>query len=104
MIKALVQCAKKEGPSISNEVSFESSIDNELTLFDEESFGLIDIVTKILNSIIEKTKCTLDIIDKIIGNGELRNVYKKFRADVMAILKNDVKQCAQTKGLIEKLK
>lgn len=103
-MKALVQCAKKSSPITLIEESFESSINVELTLFNEEPFGLIDIMTKLLNSMIEKAKCTLDVIGKIVGDGELWNVYKKFRDDVSEILKNDVKQCMQTKGLIEKLK
>lgn len=105
MYKALVECAKKTSPIDLNEESFELSIDVEsMTLFDEEMFGLIDIVAEFINSMIEKAKCTLDVIGKIAGNTELWNVYKKFRDDVMSILKNDVKQCASTKGLIEKMK
>lgn len=77
---------------------------NDLKLFDVESFGVIDVITKVLNSLIEKSKCTLDVVGKIVGKGELRNVYKKIRADVEAIVNNDAKKCAQTKGMIVKLK
>lgn len=77
-----------------------SSYNSETTV----AYDIIDAITKMVNSLIEKVKCTLDVIDDIIGDGELRNVYKKFRADVEAILKNDVKQCTQTEGLIAKLK
>lgn len=101
-MKALYQCAKKESPT---ENPFELAVENELTLFDEEeSFGVIDIVTQVLNNIIEKAKCTLDVIDKLIGAGELRGVYRKFRKDVEAILMNDVKKCMETKGVLEKIK
>lgn len=77
---------------------------NELTLFDHEPFDAIDGVTKWWNSIIEKTKCTLDAVGDLIGKGELRTIYKKFRADVDVILRNDVKKCMDTKGLIERVK
>lgn len=77
---------------------------DELRLFDEKSFDLIGSIAKMLNALIEKVKCTLDVIGDLIGDGELRNVYKKFRADVEAILQNDVQQCKQTKGLLAKIK
>lgn len=101
MFKALRQCSKKSPP---NEKPFELPIDDEFMLFDEESFGLIDIVTKALNLMIEKTKCTLDAVGKLVGEGELKTIYMKFRADVDAILQNDVKKCMDTKGLIERIK
>lgn len=71
---------------------------------DVSAFGVTDTVTKLLNSLIEKTKCILDTIEGLIGKGELGNVYEKFRTDVESILNNDVKQCAQAEGLIEKVK
>lgn len=75
-----------------------------LTLFDDEPLDSIDFVTKALSSIIEKTKCTLDALEKLIGEGKLRTIYKKFRADVDVILRNDVIKCMDTKGLIERVK
>lgn len=77
---------------------------NEMISFDVESFDVIDAITKVLNSLIEKTKCTLDVIGNSVGNGELNNIYKKFRADVDAIVNDDAKKCTLTKGTIEKIK
>lgn len=102
MMKALYECAKKEAPTVS--VSFESPIGDELVAFDDESFGLIDILTKFFNSMIEKTKCTWDVFGKLIGEGKLRNIYKKFRKDVEALYKSDVKKCMETEGVIERIK
>lgn len=68
------------------------------------TFGITDSVTALLNALIEKTKCALDAIEDLLEEGELKNVYKKLRADVEAILKEDVKQCAQTSGLVAQLK
>lgn len=96
--KALVQCAKKRASFVSNEDAFISSFDTEMT------FGLTDIVGNLYDALIRKTKCTLDAMEDIVGEGELRHVYKKLRTDVEAILMNDVKECARTNGLIGKTK
>lgn len=77
---------------------------NEFKLFDEESFHEIDKINSVLNSSIEKTKCTLNVVDGIVGEGQLRNSYEKFHMNVETILKNDVRQCTQTEELIEKMK
>lgn len=96
VIKSLVQCAKKEYSTVSNvEKILISSFNDHVT------FGTIDTVINFLNTLIEKTKCTLDVIEKMSSGTELSTPYKKFQADVAAILKNDVIQCAQTEGFIE---
>lgn len=93
--KALYQCATKPAPFIAAE---------EVAIYNEMTFGITDSITNLLNELIEKTKCALDAIEDLLEEGELKNVYKKLRTDVEAILKEDVKQCAQTKGVVEKLK
>lgn len=64
----------------------------------------IDNGTHILNSLIEKTKCSLDVIGYVIGGGELSPTYKKFRANVETILKDDVNECVQTRNAMKKFK
>ena len=82
----------------------ENSLVNELSL----TGGIADAVTKVLNSLIEKTKCTLDVIQEVIDEtkdgGQLGSVYKKYRADIEAVLKAGVEQCKQENGLTQKLK
>lgn len=81
-----------------------SPFSSELALIDESTFGITDAVTNVLNSLIEKTKCTLDVIQDVIGDDELGNVFKKFKSDVESTLKNDVKGCVHADGLIAKFK
>lgn len=67
-------------------------------------FALGDTIRKVLEKLREKVKCSIDALGDIIGEGELRNVYKKFRADVESILRNDALECLKVHGAIEKLK
>lgn len=98
MIKALYECAIKEGPSNSNEKSFQSPIDDELT------FGLVDIIQKKFQEMANKVRCIIGIVGQVIGEGELKNVYDDFKYDVKELLHTDVQQCVETKGLTTKLK
>lgn len=77
----------------------DDSIDDEVAIF-----ALVDTIKKLLEKLREKVKCSLDALGEIIGEGELRNVYKKFRADVESILRNDALECLKIRGAIEKLK
>lgn len=64
----------------------------------------IDAVTDALDLLIEKTKCTLDVIQNMIDGTGLSDVYENFRAEFEAILQSDMKQCMEINGLIQKLK
>lgn len=85
-----------------------SPFTSELTAIDDDTLSVFDLPTdaaaKVLNALIETVKCGLDVLDEILNEGELGSVYKKFRSEVEAILKDDVKQCLQTEKLVEKLK
>lgn len=64
---------------------------------DESTFGIIDAVkglfVKGFNSYIKRTDCSLDLIGNIVGEGEFKNEYKKYRVDVEKILNGEAKQC-----------
>lgn len=68
------------------------------------SLALLDTIKKALEKLQKKVTCSLDAVGGVIGEGQLRHVYKKFRADVESILKNDALQCLKVSGPIEKLK
>lgn len=92
IFKSIVQCVKLPYFFISN--------GNAADLSTSKTDGIVAI----LNSLIEKIKCGLDVIGNMIDDERLENVYLKFRADIEDILNNDVKQCMQTKGSTDKLK
>lgn len=71
---------------------------------DVVTFDLAETIKKLIEQLKQRIKCSLTALEDIIGEGELRGVYKKFRADLKALLKNDAKQCLEVRGVIEKLK
>lgn len=78
--------------------------DDDLTFEDEElTFGLVGAITKKLKQLVEKIKCAVRVTGEVIGEGELKKVFLKFRDDIVAFLKKDVKDCLQTKGLKAKI-
>lgn len=81
-----------------------SSPNLELQLFDEEAFNLVDDVTKVFEDLLDKVKCSLHAVGKVIGESELKSEYEEFKTAVKTVLHSGVEQCAQTKGLLEKLK
>lgn len=99
LFKALVQCAKNQNQFVSNDDSFESTID-----VDELTFGLVDTITKKFEELVHKIRCSVGVIGEVIGDGDLKNVFEEFKNDVMEFLKADITQCAQAKGLTGKLK
>lgn len=100
VIQAITQCVKNEVDQFElNEEEEEESMDDDVVTFD-----LIDTIKKLIKKLQERVKCSIDAVGEIIGDGELKNVYKKFRSDIENLLKNDAKQCLETKGVIEKLK
>lgn len=76
----------------------------DLQLFDDEAFNLVDDVRKVFEDLLDKAKCSLNAIGEVIGESELKSTYEGFRTAVQTALHNGVEQCAQTEGLLEKLK
>lgn len=97
--EGLKKCVKKREIFVPDELAA-ISFAPEMTFSDD----ITDAASKLLVALIEKIKCALNAMEDLLEEGELRNVYKKFRTDVEAILKNDVDQCKQTEGLVQKLK
>lgn len=81
-----------------------SSPNTELELFDEEEFDLVDNVTKMIEDLLEKVKCSMHVIGEIVGESELKSEYEEFKAAVKNILQNDMPQCADVDGILGKLK
>lgn len=99
---ALVQCVKTNKPE---EPSTEKPEEAVTSLFaNEMTYDTTDTIAKALNSLIEKTKCSLDVLQEMLDGTELGDAYKKVRTDVEAILENDVKHCQQTEGVVGQLK
>lgn len=107
IIQALKQCTQKEVDEFSLDDEIAESLafdDDELTFDDEElTFGLVGAITKRLRQLVEKIKCSVRVTGEVIGEGDLKKVFLKFRDDITAIVKNDVKQCIQSKGLKAKI-
>lgn len=66
-------------------------------------FDAADAVTKIIQFAIEKLKCSLNSIKELIHDADFKQVYVEFKSAVENILQNDLKKCAETEGLQEKL-
>lgn len=96
VVKAITQCVR-------NEVEL-FELNEELVNDDVVTFDLAESIKKLIEQLKQRIKCSLTAVEGIVGEGELRGVYKKFRADLEALLKNDAKHCLEVKGVIEKLK
>lgn len=80
------------------ELSEESMNDDVVT------FDLAETIKKLIEQLKKRIKCSITAVEEIIGEGELRGVYQKFRADLESLLKTDAKQCLEVADVIEKLK
>lgn len=67
-------------------------------------FGIADTVTKVVEALLAKVKCSLRALDKIFIESDLLDLFKEFRENVETVLRKDVKKCTQNDGLINKLK
>lgn len=100
IIKALNQCTHKEVNVFALDddvVEYTSIIEEDLT------FGLVGAITKKLRQLVAKVKCAVRVTGEVIGEGDLKKVFLKFRADITSILKVDVKNCIKAKGLKAKI-
>lgn len=79
-------------------------LDEEPMDDDVVTFDLAETIKKLVEQLKQRIKCSLTAVEEIVGEGELRGVYKKFRADLESLLKSDAKQCLEVKDVIEKLK
>lgn len=61
-------------------------------------------MNKVIKGYLQKVKCAFDVTGKIITNGELKEIFEKFRSEATDILENDMKECVQAEGLLEKFK
>lgn len=96
VIKAITQCVQKNVELL--ELNDES-MDDEV-----EAFDLAATIKRVLEELKKRIKCSIHAVEAIIGDGELKGVFAKFRADLESLLKNDAKQCVKTKGVLEKMK
>lgn len=67
------------------------------------TFDASDAITKIIQAVIEKVKCSLNSINELIKDAELKKVYEQFKSVVEKNFQDDLKKCAETEGLKEKL-
>lgn len=106
VVEALKKCVQKELDvfSLDDEIADFMTFDDDELTFDDEEFGLVDRITKKFRQLVEKIKCAVRVTGEVIGEGDLKSVFVKFRNDVAALMKNDVKSCLQTKGLKAKIK
>lgn len=104
VIEAISQCAMNEIDSFEFESESDFELNDESTDDDVVTFDLIDTIKKVMEKLREKVNCSLNAVGSIIAEGELRNVYERFRSDVENTLKNGVKKCLEADGAIGKLK
>lgn len=102
VIQAITQCIK--GVTVEEDL-YELDEDESIELDDEVvTFDLIERIKTLIKKLQEKVKCTVNAVETIIGEGQLRNVYQQFHSDVKNLLKYEGKHCLETEGVSEKLK
>jgi len=58
---------------------------------------------KIIQAVVEKVKCSLNSVEGLIKDAELKKAFEELKSAVKDILQNDLKKCAETEGLKDKL-
>lgn len=93
------QCFNSEFDAfqMSNDVS-------ELSIHDELTYGITDTITKVLQALLEKVKCSLKAIQKSLVDSDLLDIFTEFKDDVERVLSTDAKKCLQVEGLSPKIK
>lgn len=66
-------------------------------------FDLADAVTEIIQASIQKLRCSLNTIEELVHTAELKKAYEELKSAMDNILQIDLKKCAETEGLQEKL-
>lgn len=64
----------------------------------------ISTVDSIIQSLLEKVKCSVSVIGEVINETDLKKDYDAYKSAVENILKNDLKKCADLDGAESKLK
>lgn len=92
VVAALRKCLRGEEGDflISNE-------DADVVLFDE------DIVSRVIQVVLEKVKCSVKSIDELIKDAELKKLFEELKNAVKDVVQNDLKKCAETEDIKEKL-
>lgn len=81
-----------------------SSINEDSMLIDVDNFGVIGDFNEAIQSILEKVKCSVPVIGRVIQESDLKEDYLEYKSAVENILKNDLPKCAQLDSVESKLK
>lgn len=81
-----------------------SNDESELSIHDELTFGITDTVTKVLQALLEKVKCSLKAIQELLVDSDLLDIFKEFKDDVERVIKTDAQKCLRVEGLSPKIK
>lgn len=73
-------------------------------LFEVDDFGVVDDINKALQGLLQKVKCSVSVISKVLGEADLKKDYLEYKLAVENLVKNDLKQCVQADGLELKFK
>lgn len=94
VIAALRKCLRGEEGAV-----FISNDDADVVLFDD------DLATRIIKIVLAKVKCTLKSIDELVKDAEpeLKKLFEELKSAFQDVLQNDLKKCAETKEIKEKL-
>lgn len=81
-----------------------STSHTELLSFDEETYNIVDTITGAFEKLVRQVKCSVNAIEEIVGEGELKKVFDEFKANLESVLHHDMQECGKAEGLLEKLK
>lgn len=93
VVDALKTCLRGDGETL-----FISNEDDEVVVYDAA-----DVIKKVIQVVVEKVKCSLNSIQGLIKDAELKKVFEDLKSAVEDILQNDLQKCAEAEGLKEKL-
>lgn len=77
---------------------------SELSIHDAMAFGLSDTISKVVEALKKKVKCSLNAVGELLAESDLLDTFLELKQDVESLLQNDLKNCLQADGLLAKLK
>lgn len=69
-----------------------------------DNFGVIDDFNQALQGLLQKVKCSVSVIGKVLSETDLKKDYLEYKSAVENIVSTDLKKCAHTDGVELKFK
>lgn len=70
---------------------------------DDVVFLYADLITSMIQVVLQKAKCTLNSVDELIKDAELKKLFEELKSAAKDVFENDFKKCTEIEGVQEKL-